>query len=240
MQQLPSDSSQAGVSAVVVRRLRSFRSDCARWGLARSLFMRFMASQSSWLNVSYAVQRDLRRPLPNLTFPSDVSFRLVEHRELLLFLEDPEIPLSKTFVDDAVSRGDICVGAFAGDRLVAFTWRAFRSTPHAHGLMFSFAKPYRYGYHAFTLPAYRGMHLQEALSKITDALCIERGHTHGMAFIEICNYPSLTMTARTGSERVGIVGYIRLLGGVFPFRSAGARRKGVGFVSKSQTSGSVA
>ena len=67
-------------------------------------------------------------------------------------------------VDASLDRGNICAAAFDRDRMVAYVWRSFSTAPHTDGLWVTFERPYRYGYKAFTAPAYRGQHLQDALS----------------------------------------------------------------------------
>ncbi|HEX2482149.1 MAG TPA: hypothetical protein VHQ69_09735 [Methylomirabilota bacterium] len=74
-----------------------------------------------------------------------------------------------------LDRGDLCVAAFEGERLIAYVWRAFGSTPAEDGLWITVPKPARYGYKSFTRPEYRGRHIQQVLSFSTDRLCFERG-----------------------------------------------------------------
>jgi hypothetical protein len=57
----------------------------------------------------------------------------------------------------------------------------------------------------------------------------DRGHTHGIGFIDIGNYASIAAFARAGSVPVGIIGYVRLFGRVATFRTPGARRRGISF-----------
>ena len=211
------------------KRLDSFMQDIRRWGLARSLFQRLMAANESWLNISYAMERDLRKSTSPPTVDPRFSFRLLTQEELALACEDPRIEISAEFLRAALDRGDLCIGAFDGERLVAYTWRSFKETSHADDLFLSFEKPHRYGYKAFTLPEYRGLRLQECITPVSDQFCIDRGYTHGISFIQTHNYASLTMSLRVGSVPVGLLGYLRIFGRVFTFRSAGARRRGFGF-----------
>lgn len=135
-------------------------------------------------------------------------------------------------VEAALTRGDLCAAAFDGERIVAYTWRAFHTAPHAHDLCLRFRTPYRYGYKAFTLPACRGMHLQTFLAPVTDAICIERGRDHGIGFIETHNFPSITMSRRNGHRHAGYIGYLRVFGRPLCFRSPAAVRLGFGFAPR--------
>ena len=58
---------------------------------------------------------------------------------------------------------------------------------------------------------------------------LARGIDVVVGFIETHNYASLTSSRRTGDEKIGVIGYLRIAGRVFPFRSPGARRAGFGF-----------
>ena len=138
--------------------------------------------------------------------------------------------LQPSDVEAALSRGDICAAAFRNDRMVAYTWRSFSTAPHVDGLWVEFERPYRYGYKMFTHPDCRGQHLQEAIGGLTDAMCIERGYTRSISFVETHNYPSVATDLRRGNRRVGWAGYLKLFGWVFPFRSPGARRHTFRFV----------
>ncbi|MFO1376682.1 MAG: hypothetical protein U1F14_06745 [Steroidobacteraceae bacterium] len=207
------------------------RDDLRRWGLLRSLYRRIMRRLAPVLNVSFAVSRPLGVREVRLTC-AGCSIRIATREDLARAAANPALQMTPAFVDHALSRGDICAAAFDGEDMVAYTWRAFVATRHKDDVWLSFRPPYRYGYKALTLPAWRGRHLQEAISPFADQLCIERGHTMAIGFIETHNYASLTSCGRTGDEKIGVIGYLRVAGRVFPFRSPGARRAGFGFVWK--------
>lgn len=215
------------LAIALANRLANFRQDVSRWGLARSLYMRLMIRNASWLNVSRAMERDLRKTFASHEAASGFSFRIADQEELTFASEDPQLDLPPDFLRRALLRGDICVGAFDGQQLVAYAWRSFRETPHSVGLVLRFSKRYRYAYKSFTRPEYRGRRLQERITPLADGLCIERGHTHGISFIETHNYPSLAMARH--AVPVGFLGYVKVFGRVFTFRSPAVRRRGFGF-----------
>jgi len=204
------------------------RDDLRRWGLLRSLYRRLMRRVAPFLQVSFALTHPLGRNEIRQTH-AGCSLRVATREELLRATANPALQLTPAFVDHALSRGDICTAAFHGEDMVAYTWRAFVPTRHKDDVWLTFEPPYRYGYKALTLPAWRGRHLHEAISPLADQLCIERGHTMAIGFIETHNYASLTSSRRTGDEKIGVIGYLRIAGRVFPFRSPGARRAGFGF-----------
>jgi len=207
------------------------REDLARWGLLRSVYRRLMRRLAPFLHVSFAVSRPLGRNEVRQTH-AGCSLRIATRDELLRATVNPGLQMTPAFVENALSRGDICSAAFDGDDLVAYVWRAFVPTRHKEDVWLTIEAPYRYGYKALTLPAWRGRHLQEMLGPVADRLSIERGRTHSVGFIETHNYASLASSKRLGDEKIGVIGYLRVAGRVFPFRSRGARRAGFGFVRR--------
>lgn len=210
------------------RRIAKFWQDISRWGVLRALHMWVMPRLASVLQVSYALTRPLghRQAVHS---HAGCSIRIVTLQDLEAASAERGMDLDPEAFRRAIDRGDICVGAFDGDRLVAYTWRAFQTAPHNNGLWVQFRPPFRYGYKALTLPAYRGLHLQEAMAPLLDEMSIRRGYTHAISFIETHNHPSLRMSLRSGNRIVGLIGYVRVFGRYFPFRSRGAANLGFGF-----------
>jgi hypothetical protein len=225
---MTSDTDDAPGSAAGGRSVTIFREDLRRWGLARSIYRRIMRRVAPVLHVSFALSRQLGRS-EVLSTHAGCSLRVATREEQLRAASHPAQQMTPEFVDYALSRGGICTAAFDGDDMVAYVWRAFVPTRHNEDLWLTFGPPYRYGYKALTLPAWRGRHLQEMMGCVGERLCIERGRTRSIGFIETHNYASLASAKRIGDETIGVIGYLRIAGRVFPFRSPGARRAGFGF-----------
>jgi hypothetical protein len=209
-------------------RYANLREDLHRWGLRRAIYMRIMGRLAPFLNVSYANTRELL-PRELRQTRAGCSIRIASREELLRASANPALQMSAAFIDDALARGDICCAAFDGDDMVAYVWRAFVATRHVEGIWVCFRAPFRYGYKALTLPAWRGRRLLEALGPVADQLCRERGRTMGIGFVSTHNYPSLAASKRYGDRRIGVIGYVRVAGRLFTFRSPGARKVGFGF-----------
>ena len=158
-----------------------------------------------------------------------IELRIASRDELLAASTDPALTLVPESIEAALKRGDLCVAAFEGERLIAYVWRAFGPTPAENGLWITFPKPLRYGYKAFTRPEYRGRRIQQALLRSTDRVCLERGFTHGFSYIATNNYPSLAANLRPGNRVAGYLGYVKWFGWRLPFRTPGARHFGVRF-----------
>jgi hypothetical protein len=164
-------------------------------------------------------------PIP----PGVVRYCLMGERDLLPHCADAELELPERHVRAAFSRGDFCVGALAGERLVGYEWLAFRPTPHIDGLWVGFDAGSRYGYKKFVRPECRGRRIAAGLSAYGDALSLSQGCTRTIAFIELDNDASWRASARLGSKTIGYAGYLKLFDTFFPFRSKGAKALGFRF-----------
>lgn len=213
--------------------MSSVRDDVRRWGWTRALYAALMRRLRRWLVLCRIHSRPMQdRP----TFLEDdpaLPVRLLSRQDLLRAVEQMPAQLDRGFVEAALARGDVCAGAYDGDRLVSFVWRSFSMAPHEPGLWVEVQKPFRYGYKAYTHPDYRGRHLVSRIAVHTDRLCLERGFTHAVGFIETHNYSSITADLRHGNVLVGYAGYLHLFGRWLPFRTPGARRHGFRFIRHS-------
>lgn len=211
-----------------LNKFESLKSEIGRWGLLLAAYSYLMHSLSGHLVVARIFVRELSPDLEWLP-PKEIDVRFATRDELLLAAGDPQMQLDIGFVEAALARGDICAAAFLGASLVAYAWRSFSWAPLGSGLAVEFSKPYRYGYKAYTLPEYRGLRIQEALSSMSDRHCVERGYTRGISYVETHNTPSIHMTQRLGGRCVGFAGYVTLFGRRFPFRSPGVKRQNFAF-----------
>ena len=201
-----------------------------RWGFARALHRGL-----AWLlrRVGIRVFAVFRRehhgvPAEHLGSP-DIVMRLVGWDELFELARDPALDLEEPFLREAQARGDLCVGAFDGGRLVSYLWRAFEPVPAEDGFWVRFDRPNRYGYKAFTVPSHRGLRIQSALAPTTDRMLLERGYTHAISYVESDNHASIRSDLRHGNERVGFAGWIDVPGLRWTFSSPGARAHGFEF-----------
>jgi hypothetical protein len=209
-----------------------WRTDLERWGPLRFLHIRVMSLVRPWLILCRVHSRTLDRNARVPDLPRGYSVRIVTRDDLLQAALDPIMGLDKASIDAALDRGDICAAAFDRDRMVAYVWRSFSTAPHTDGLWVTFERPYRYGYKAFTHSDYRGQHLQDALSFLTEPPSVEQGYTKAISFVETHNYASIAQDLRRHNRVVGWAGYFKLFGRVYPFRTPGARRHSFRFVRR--------
>ena len=138
--------------------------------------------------------------------------------------QDPEMGLDAADVDALLRRGDMCVAAFAGDRMIAYVWRAFSIARWAPNVWVRFEKPYRYGFKGFTHPDFRGRRVSTALSFFSDRACAERGYSQAIALVEVHNLSSFAAEKHRQSVVVGYAGYVIFRGRPYPFRTRGVRK----------------
>ena len=98
------------------------RTDVERFGWPVSLFARLMRLLQKRLGVH--VCRVRIRPLiadrPAAQLPPQIRIDRLDRETLLEACEDPEMSLSREFVETALERGDVSFGVFDGDRLVSY------------------------------------------------------------------------------------------------------------------------
>lgn len=143
------------------------------------------------------------------------SFREISALELAIFSQDSSLRLAKNFVDKAKERGDVCVGVFDGDQLVAYRWYALSGfAPCEDNLRVRNSDPcHVYGYKMYTEPGHRGRRLQLSSMIYGDARMIERGFTHATYYVAAHNISSRRGLSRIQDKKfVGIVGNVKLLG----------------------------
>jgi hypothetical protein len=212
-------------------RFENLVSDCRRWGLARAAFMRIMGGLDRYagLHLYRLFIRPVKQSHPPIAVDPRISIRMVRPEELYKAADDPELDLDPLFIGDALARGDSAFGAFDGAHLVAYNWRTSTAAPHVDGLWVRVGAPYGYAYKTFTRTSHRGRRLAVAVSLFSDAYGVERGCTATVEFVEITNYPSLSVARAKGCQAAGYVGYVAWFGSTFTFRSTVAREVGFEF-----------
>src|SRR5687767_5836956 len=110
-----------------------------------------------------AARQTLQRSAAGLTY------RALTEPEALAWCSDPELELNAYQVQAAFARGDVCLGAFDGARLVGYGWLAYGPAPHTGGAWVHFDPEARYSYKKFVRPGDRGRRVAHGLSALADA-----------------------------------------------------------------------
>lgn len=212
--------------------LEILSADFQRWGIRRGLFILGMGwlEQHAGFHLYRIFVRPLAREYPELDPRHGITLRMVLRDELVEAADDPELDLSPQFVRDALARGDECVGAFDGEKLVAYAWRTVTAAPHADGLWVRAERPHLYGYKGYTRDSYRGRHLATSLSRSSDAHFMKLGYTDQLDIVEVSNFPSLLSQKRKGSRPVGYAGYVAWFGRSVPFRTPAVKKIGLEWI----------
>jgi len=157
---------------------------------------------------------------------SGLRYAALTEPELLAWCRDGELELDEAKVLAALRRGDICIGALHGNRLVGYVWFAFGNTPHVAGSWVRVERSTRYLYKAFVRPGCRRRGFASQMYAAASALCPRRGRVLGTLAVEADNTAGLRTPRRAGWRGIGYAGFVRCLGRVLVFRSYGALRYG--------------
>ncbi|MEM7100645.1 MAG: hypothetical protein AAF541_20440 [Pseudomonadota bacterium] len=198
-------------------KLAQIRADLPRYGLYE-IWVRFCLNRVRFFLRVYEVAS---RPIPN-DEPSEASriqsvTRRLSDDEVRALVKEMPKHYTQAFVDDALARGDICLGAFMQanhdsdeEKLVAFTWRSYSTAPDVDGMWVRVRHHYRYGYKAFTLPEYRGLRVINASA--SDEYDLSLGKTATIAYVERNNLASLRQRRRKGRPVLGYIIILKLFG----------------------------
>ena len=140
-------------------------------------------------------------PAPAKPHPQLV-YRVVEWNEIARIAADPQYEISDTFLATALRRRDVCMGAFAGERLVAYGFSSARATNIDADFCFQIPSGWMYNFKAYTLPEWRGKRIHAGIWEARRRIFREAGFTHLVALVVATNYPSLGSLHRLGFRRV--------------------------------------
>lgn len=167
----------------------------------------------------------------------DKKFRglfLPEDRLRILAL-DPENELPKTFLDEALAKGDECYGFLDGEALAAYGWYSNKPTESAWpGLMIRFSNQYIYMYKGLTHSNYRGQRLHAIGMTLALEAYLAQGYKGIVSYVEWNNFASLKSCYRMGYTDIGNVYAIRIFNHYFLHADAGCDRYGFRLVRTEQ------
>lgn len=194
------------------------------------------ARKRGGLNLCRVMVRPIGAACRERIWDTSIDYRPLGEAQLLPFCCEL-MELDRAQCRAAFARGDLCVGAFHRSLLVGYLWLAFSPTPHTQGVWVDFADELRYSYKLFVHPDYRGRRVAHGMWALADAPKLSRGRFYDISFIDCDNTPSLKANLRVGAEAVALAGFMRCLGSVWTFQSAGAQRWGFRFYVPSAEAG---
>jgi GNAT superfamily N-acetyltransferase len=102
----------------------------------------------------------LHRPetfaLPRAGVDARYTIRILNLDDFKAIAVDVPEEMRSAFLDDALAKGDQCIGVLDGTRVVSFQWFSRKATYAYDNMAIAFNDGLLYGYHVFTLPEYRG------------------------------------------------------------------------------------
>lgn len=159
--------------------------------------------------------------------PPRYAHGFLDEAAIRRFSRDPANHLPGSFVDDALSHGDLCYGLFDGGVLASFGWYSRRPTPLDHGLVFHVGPGHVYKYNSYTRPEHRAqrLHAKGAMHALHELR--RQGATALVGFIDGANQSSRKSWRRMGALELGTVYVLRTDDRCFLHVDAGCRRYGL-------------
>ena len=212
-------------------RYKNLIAHARRWGWPRAIFSLIVSNAARYLGIHIYVVRV--RPIPqDPVYPETLAalaFRKLNDDDLDAASKDPALKMTAEFIRDAVARGDLAFGGFAGAQLISYIWRSAGTAPDDDGIWIRIHKPYNYAYKSFTRLEYRGKRISPVVHLFSDNEMRKLGFLYRAGFVAITNYASLNMGKHMGSKKIGYAGYIAWFGRLIPLRTNAVRKIGFEF-----------
>jgi ribosomal protein S18 acetylase RimI-like enzyme len=170
----------------------------------------------------------------------DVDARLLTPDEVARFFDCSDgYGYSRTFADQALARGDRCVGVLEHGRLLWYCWYAKGPAPVFENVEAVVDRPYLYAYNAYTDPAHRRRGLHQTGAHASARIFAREGYRALTAYIEADNSAPLIASQKMGERVVGVVAVHRRGAAVRWFATRGCRQGGFRIRRKSHSAGSA-
>lgn len=186
----------------------------------------------SRLLIARVIAKKIEAPPIELNNPS-LDVRAAKPEELRMALENAELDITPAFLESALAREDLCIGAFDEGQMVAYSWVAFNGAPHGADTQVVVPSPFVYIYKSFCLTSHRGRSVMRDVGWVRDRAALERGRTHVIGFIELANASSMRAYAKAGGKSIGLAGVIRLGTTPVTLRTRSVAAVGFRFVRRS-------
>jgi ribosomal protein S18 acetylase RimI-like enzyme len=161
--------------------------------------------------------------------PGPIRVGAMSEAQLGALCTDPAFDLTPAKLDVARERGDVCVGAFDGDRVAAYSWIAFAPLHHLDGVWVEFSPQSAWIYKSLVLPAYRGRRIAGMIYRAAEVIGMEKGRPQSLLCVESHNTASIRATRSAGYRDAGYAAYVRRGARLASWVSPAARDHGVRF-----------
>jgi GNAT superfamily N-acetyltransferase len=157
-----------------------------------------------WL---YLERLDFRAGRPKAV-PEGITIRPLVPDDIEVLCRFPDRRTSAEHFHQRLERGDLSLGAWAGEELVGFTWASFVLPTGA--LERGALGPHQsYLHDAYTAPAWRGKSIAPCLRSRLYAALAEQGRTELYSFTLVGNVAARKFKEKLGAERVHTGLYLR-------------------------------
>lgn len=205
--------------------VRGIRGSVAAVGLARTLHDLALRAANRILLIKIIRCMAVERAAETfLSCPEPYRAMFLDPIMLRSFSRDPANELAADFLDEALSKGDACLGILAGDTLAAYGWYACTPTRiDPPDLVLHHGERYVYMYKGFTHPGHRGRRLHAIGMTMALRHYLDRGFKGLVSYVESNNFKSLNSVSRMGYRIFGTLYVARILGIYLTHASAGCR-----------------
>ena len=159
----------------------------------------------------------------------DVLFRMLTEPEARSAFSEAALEIPEPFVRSAYARGDVCIAALEGERVLGYAWLSTGRSPHTSGLWIEPHAAAGYAYDVFVRPECRGQRIAPWLYVALDRFLIQRGRRALLSSIDWDNESSIKAALRAGAREAGGVALIRLFGVHLAYCSSGVKASGLRF-----------
>lgn len=141
--------------------------------------------------------------------PPGITVARVDRDEMISLCEVAGLQFSAGNIRAAFSRGEVCVAAKDGGRIVGYCWFARTAAPHVHGVWMDFNPGLIYSYRGFVIPSYRGRRIARSLYMAADSSLRKLGFSRMLVCIASHNSASMRAAQHAGFRRTGWIGYLQ-------------------------------
>lgn len=161
--------------------------------------------------------------------PPALELRALAPAELLSHCRDPELDLREGMIQQALRRGDLCLGALDGSALLGYVWFAYEIAPHVDGIWVRVPPRAVYRFKSFVRPSFRGVGIAAALYGAADAVVGRPGRAAVVDCVAVQNAASIAATLKSGSRPLGALAYWQAGRCFVAIHSRSVRRLGLRF-----------
>lgn len=158
---------------------------------------------------------------------SPFTFRILDESQAIALASDRELDIRPEWSRAAHRRGDRCLAAFEGSRIVGYTWLSRQRALQDEGVELRVGDGGEYRYKTFVRPGDRGRGVMPQLYRAADAAGAVDGLSWSCLCIALHNEASIAAAAKAGARRVGFLVAWKLGSRVRLWRSPGARSAGL-------------